>query len=64
MRTNIEIDNDLMNEAIKLTGLKTKKATVELGLQTLVRLKKQEKFRRYRGQLAWDGDLDDMRTLR
>ena len=64
MRTNIEIDNDLMSEAIKLTGLKTKKATVELGLQTLVRLKKQEKFRRYRGQLAWDGDLDDMRTLR
>ncbi len=64
MRTNIEIDNDLMDEAIKLTGLKTKKATVELGLQTLVRLKKQEKFRRYRGQLAWDGDLDDMRTLR
>ena len=64
MRTNIEIDNQLMNEAIKLSGLKTKKATVELGLQTLVRLKKQEKFRRFRGQLAWDGDLDEMRTLR
>ena len=64
MRTNIEIDNELMNEAIKLSGLKTKRATVELGLKTLVRLKKQENFRRFRGQLAWDGDLDEMRTLR
>ena len=64
MRTNIEIDNELMDEAIRLSGLKTKKATVELGLKTLVRMKKQEDFRRYRGKLAWDGNLDDMRTTR
>ena len=62
MRTNIEIDNNLMNEAIKISGLKTKKETVELGLKTLVRLKKQENIRRFRGQLEWTGNLDDMRT--
>ena len=62
MRTNIDIDNKLMNEAIKVSGLKTKKATVELGLKTLVRLKKQEGIKRFRGQLEWTGNLDDMRT--
>ena len=62
MRTNIDIDNKLMNEAIKVSGLKTKKETVELGLKTLVRLKKQENIRRFRGQLEWTGNLDDMRT--
>lgn len=62
MRTNIDIDNKLMNEAIKVSGLKTKKATVELGLKTLVRLKKQENIRRFRGKLEWTGNLDEMRT--
>ena len=62
MRTNIDIDNKLMNEAIKVSGLKTKKETVELGLKTLVRLKKQKNIRRFRGQLEWTGNLDDMRT--
>ena len=62
MRTNIEIDNKLMNDALKATGLKTKKDAVELGLKTLVRLKKQEGIKRFRGQLKWTGDLDDMRT--
>ncbi|MDE0157180.1 MAG: type II toxin-antitoxin system VapB family antitoxin [Gammaproteobacteria bacterium] len=62
MRTNIDIDNKLMNEAIKVSGLKTKKETVELGLKTLVRLKKQEGIKRFRGQLEWTGNLNDMRT--
>jgi len=62
MRTNIVIDDQLMNEALKLTGVKTKKDAVELGLKTLIRLKKQEKIKHYRGKLAWDGDLDAMRT--
>lgn len=62
MRTNIEIDNKLMNDALQATGLRTKKAAVELGLKTLVRLKKQEGLKRFRGQLKWTGDLDDMRS--
>jgi len=62
MRTNIEIDDDLMNDVLKATGLKTKKDVVELGLKTLIRLSKQENIKNFRGQLKWTGDLDDMRT--
>jgi len=62
MRTNIEIDDELMNDVLKATGLKTKKDVVELGLKTLIRLKKQERIKSFRGQLKWTGDLDDMRT--
>ena len=62
MRTNIEIDDKLMSDALKATGLKTKKEAVELGLRTLIRLKKQEDIKRFRGKLAWSGDLDEMRS--
>jgi Arc/MetJ family transcription regulator len=62
MRTNIVIDDELMNEVIKLTGAKTKKEAVELGLLTLIRIKKQEEIKRHRGKLKWGGNLDDMRT--
>lgn len=62
MRTNIVIDDKLMNDALKATGLKTKKEAVELGLQTLIRLHQQEEIKSLRGKLKWDGDLDDMRT--
>lgn len=61
MRTNIEIDDKLMADALKATGLKTKKEAVDLGLKTLVKLKKQEGIKRFRGKLEWSGDLDDMR---
>lgn len=61
MRTNIDIDDQLMDAALKATGLKTKKDVVELGLKTLVRLNKQESIRNFRGKLDWTGDLDDMR---
>jgi Arc/MetJ family transcription regulator len=64
MRTNIVIDDKLMNETLRLTGLKTKREAVELGLRTVVRLRKQEEIRRYRGKLNWQGDLDAMRTDR
>ena len=62
MRTNIVIDDKLMNDVIKATGAKTKREAVELGLRTLVRLKKQEQIRGLRGKLRWLGDLDQMRT--
>jgi len=61
MRTNIVIDDELMKEVLKLTGLKTKREAVEQGLKTLVRLKRQEKIRKFRGELQWEGDLDRMR---
>ncbi|MEJ7623592.1 MAG: type II toxin-antitoxin system VapB family antitoxin [Pyrinomonadaceae bacterium] len=64
MRTNIVIDDGLMNQALKATGLRTKREAVELGLKTLLRLKKQEGFRKLRGKIDWQGDLDAMRLDR
>ena len=62
MRTNIVIDDKLMEETLRATGLKTKREAVELALRTLLRLRKQAEIRRYRGKLEWQGDLDAMRT--
>ncbi len=62
MRTNIVIDGDLMADALKATGLKTKKEAVELGLKTLVRLKKQADIKSWRGKLTWEGDLEEQRN--
>ncbi len=62
MRTNIVIDDELMNDAIRLTGVKTKREAVEIALKSLVELKKQENIKRFRGKLKWEGNLDDMRT--
>ncbi|HSF69291.1 MAG TPA: type II toxin-antitoxin system VapB family antitoxin [Nitrospira sp.] len=64
MRTNIVIDNRLMREAMKATGLSTKKAVVEQGLRLLVQVKGQEGIRRLRGKIAWEGDLKAMRDSR
>ena len=64
MRTNIVIDDKLMREALRATGLKTKRETVELGLQTLLRLRKQAEIRGLRSKLEWHGDLDAMRRGR
>ena len=62
MRTNIVIDDALMDETLRVTGLKTKREAVELGLRTLLRMRKQAEIRRFRGKLDWQGDLDAMRT--
>lgn len=62
MRTNIVIDDDLMDEALKVSHLKTKKDAVEEGLKLLVQRKKQENIKSLRGKLKWKGDLEEMRT--
>jgi Arc/MetJ family transcription regulator len=64
MRTNIVIDDKLMKDTLRMTGLKTKREAVELGLRTLLRLRKQAEIRRFRGKLNWQGDLDSMRLDR
>lgn len=61
MRTNIVIDDQLMNDVLKLGEYKTKKEAVEAGLKLLVKQKKQEQIRLLRGELAWNGNLDAMR---
>jgi len=61
MRTNIVIDDDLMANALKATGLRTKKAAVEEGLKLLVKRNQQQAIRRLRGKLHWEGNLEEMR---
>jgi Arc/MetJ family transcription regulator len=62
MRTNIVIDDRLMRETLRATGLKTKREAVEQGLRTLLRLQKQAEIRRFRGKLEWKGDLNALRN--
>jgi Arc/MetJ family transcription regulator len=64
MRTNIVIDNSLMRQAMKATGLSTKKAVVEEGLRLLIKVKGQEGICRLRGKVEWEGDLSAMREGR
>ena len=61
MRTNIVIDDALMNDAMKASGAQSKREAVERGLKALVRLSRQGEIRKLRGKLAWEGDLDAMR---
>ncbi len=62
MRTNIDIDDKLIREAMKATSLTTKKAVVEAGLRLLVKVKAQTNIRRLRGKVKWEGNLDEMRS--
>lgn len=62
MRTNIVIDDALMADALTMSGARTKKEAVELGLKTLIRLKRQERLKQFKGKLQWQGSLDEMRT--
>ena len=62
MRTNIVIDDKLMNLALASTGLKTKKEVVEEGLKALIKMKNQLKLKSLRGELKWEGDIEKMRT--
>jgi Arc/MetJ family transcription regulator len=61
MRTNVVIDDGLMESALKASGRKTKKDAIEEGLRLLVQMKGQEKIRGFRGKLKWTGNLEEMR---
>ncbi|MDF0489270.1 type II toxin-antitoxin system VapB family antitoxin [Sphingomonas sp. H39-1-10] len=61
MRTNIVIDDDLIAEAMAASGARTKREAVELGLRTLLQVRRQAGIRAFRGKLGWTGDLDEMR---
>jgi Arc/MetJ family transcription regulator len=64
MRTNINVNDDLLAEAMQLSGLKTKKAVVEEGLRQLIRLQRQAGIRSLRGKLKWEGNLEESRLGR
>lgn len=64
MRTNIVINEELLERALELSGLKTKRAVVEKGLETLIQQLEQTKIRELYGKLTWEGDLNIMREDR
>lgn len=61
MRTNIVIDDKLMQEALEVSGYHTKKEIVEEALKLLIAMKHQARIRQLRGKMRWEGDLDSMR---
>jgi Arc/MetJ family transcription regulator len=64
MRTNIDIDDGLMRQALEHSGVRTKKAAVEAGLRLLVETFAQQSIRRLRGKVRWEGDLNTSRRGR
>ncbi len=64
MRTNIDIDDRLMSEAMRRSGAATKKPAVEAGLRLLVQTHSQTAIRRLRGKVRWEGDLNESRLGR
>jgi len=64
VRTNIVLDENLIERAKELTGIKTKREVVQEALRTLILLREQAEVRQFRGKLKWEGDLDEMRQAR
>ena len=64
MRTNIDIDDRLMRQAMRSSRARTKRAAVEAGLRLLVQTRAQATIRRLRGRIRWDGDLNASRLGR
>jgi Arc/MetJ family transcription regulator len=64
MRTNIVIEDRLMQQAMRASGLPTKRAAVEAGLRLLIQVKAQTGIRRLRGRVHWEGNLEAMRAAR
>ncbi|MBN9563571.1 MAG: type II toxin-antitoxin system VapB family antitoxin [Alphaproteobacteria bacterium] len=64
MRTNIEIDTDLINQVLKRTGLPSKRAAVDAALRLMLRLERQKDILALAGKVQWEGDLDESRQGR
>jgi Arc/MetJ family transcription regulator len=64
MRTNIDIDDSLMRQAMRSSGARTKRAAVEEGLRLLIQTRSQKSIRRLRSKVAWEGDLETSRQGR
>lgn len=62
MRTNVVIDDTLMKKALQAGGFQTKRSAIEAGLRLLVQINSQQRMRKLRGKVVWEGDLDSMRT--
>ena len=60
-RTNVVIDDELMERALSSSGCRTKRAAIETGLRLLVQINNQKKLRHLKGKISWEGDLEEMR---
>jgi Arc/MetJ family transcription regulator len=63
MRTNIELDDILVNQAIKLSKLKTKREVVQEALKSYVAFMKKRELLNLKGRINWEGNIKDMRSL-
>lgn len=63
-RTNIDIDDKLVKEGLKVTHLRTKKALVNYALEYLLKRAKRKRILKFEGKVQWDGNLRQMRTSR
>jgi Arc/MetJ family transcription regulator len=61
-RTNIVLDTQLVETAMKMTGLRTRRELVDYALRELVRHQQQMKLLELKGRVDWEGDLEAMRT--
>ena len=64
VRTNIVLDSKLIEAGLKATGLKTRRELVDFALRELLRHKQQKKILALKGKVAWEGNLEEMRTGR
>jgi Arc/MetJ family transcription regulator len=64
LRTNIDLDDDLIAKAMRASGAKTKREAVHRGLEALIRNADQRKMLKFRGKVAWEGDLNELRRDR
>lgn len=62
-RTNIELDTDLIKEAMKITKLKTIKDVVHHALEEIVKMGRRKKLLKLKGKVIWEGDLEQMRSI-
>ena len=64
MRTNVVVDDDVIAEAMQLTGIRTKRGVIDTALRTLVRLQRQRAVLTLEGSVTWEGDLSRLRVAR
>jgi Arc/MetJ family transcription regulator len=62
MRTNIDIDDELLKNAMKTGDFKSKRELVETGLRYIILLNKQKNIKKLKGKITWTGDLNDLRN--
>jgi Arc/MetJ family transcription regulator len=64
MKTNVDLDDLLLAEAMKISGMTTKKAVLELVLKEYIRKNNIKKILRYRGKNIWEGNFEEIRAAR